>query len=452
MLEGLANWWDNTVWQTDIHSLPGWRRRPLLLLRGIQVLLADILSGSHKLYAMGLVYMTILSLVPLLAVMFSVLKGFGVHNQLQPLLLKAFEPLGEKGIEITTSILTFVDNIKVGILGAVGLGLLLFTIISLISQVEEAFNSTWRVRNVRPLFERFSHYLSVLLIGPLLIFSAVGLSQSVRHMSLYQQLVETDAGALLYNLLSIYLPFILTVIGIAFIYMFVPNTRVKPMAALFGATITALLFKAATFVFTLFIVGSTKYTAIYSAFATVIILFIWLYITWLILLLGSSIAYYFQHAHKLYYFYRNEKLSPYENEALALQILTSVTKNYYADKPPLSLDQVSDQIHLPNDLVEKMIYKLEQGGFINIVDVDEVSLVPGRPPEETNCAELLAYIRESSKAGSQRVDMVTDQNVVKVLGQADQHAFTAIENITIKQMAMQTEFKNDSELQSDERI
>lgn len=436
MLTNLLSWWDENVWQTDLTSLPAWKRKLLLFLRGTQLLVSDLLEGHNKLYAMGLVYMTILSLVPLLAVMFSVLKGFGVHNQLQPLLLNLLEPLGEKGVEITTTILSFVDNIKVGVLGAVGLGLLMFTVVSLIRQVEVAFNSTWRVRKLRPLVERFSHYISVLMVGPVLIFSAIGLSQSVEHISLFRQVIETDTGAFFYNLVSVYLPFFMTVFGITFVYMFVPNTRVKFTAALFGATIATLLFRVASFVFTLFIAGSTKYDAIYSAFATIIILFIWIYIIWLILLLGSSIAYYFQHSGKLLFLYRDEKLSPYESEALALQIMVIVTRNYYAERPPVGLEAISHQLQLPDDLVEAMVYQLEKGGYLTIVDNDEQSLLPGSPPEETTSADLLAYIHDSNKERTKRADASTEMNIINLLRVAEDEALDAIKNVTIKQLAM----------------
>lgn len=439
MFTNLLNWWDANVWQSDINSLPGWKRKFLLFLRGLQMLVVDVLAGNHKLYAMALVYMTILSIVPLLAVMFSVLKGFGVHNQLEPLLLNGLEPLGEKGVEITSTILTFVDNIQVGVLGAVGLGILIFTVVSLIRQIEEAFNSTWCVRKLRPLPERFSHYISVLLVGPVLIFSAIGLSNSVKHMSLFQHAVETETGAFLYNMLSVYLPFFMTVIAIAFIYVFVPNTRVRPVAALFGATISTLLFKVASFVFTLFIVGSAKYDAIYSAFATIIILFIWIYIIWLIMLLGSSIAYYYQHADKLLYLYHDEELSPYESEVLALQLMVLVTRNYYADKPPLTLVEVAHQLQLPDDLVEKMVYQLKQGGYLNIVDDDEMKLLPGRPPDETSSAELLTYIYDSKKERTKRTDIRTNANVVDVLKLAEQEGLDAVNDITIKQLASDEE-------------
>jgi membrane protein len=435
LFSNLLSWWDRVVWQVDIQNLPGWKRRILLLFRGIQMLVTDLIGGRNVLYAKALVYISILSLVPLLAVMFSVLKGFGVHNQLQPLLLTLLTPLGDKGIEITTTILTFVDNIKVGVLGAVGLGVLIFTVISLIRQIEAAFNSTWRVRNLRPVLERFSHYISVLLVGPVLIFSAIGLSQSVQHLSLFQQAVETDTGAFLYNMLSVYLPFFMTVVAIAFVYMFVPNTRVKFSAALFGAIITSLLFKVATSVFTLFIAGSAKYDAIYSAFATVILLFIWLYIIWLILLLGSSIAFYFQHSEKLLYLYHDEELSPYESEALALQIMVIVTRNYYAGSPPVLLENLSQQLQLPDDIVEKMVFQLEKGGYLKIMDTDDKKILPGRPPEETNTAELLAYIHDSKKQRINRPDLITDKNVAGVLKLAEERAMVAIQDISIKQLA-----------------
>lgn len=399
------------------------------------MLISDLMEGHNSLYAKGLVYMSILSLVPLLAVMFSVLKGFGVHNQLEPLLLQLLEPLGEKGIELTTTILSFVDNISVGVLGAVGLGVLMFTVISLIQQIEAAFNSTWRVRLLRPLLERFSHYISVLLVGPVLIFSAIGLSQSVKHMSLFQQAVETDTGAFLYNTLSIYLPFMMTVLAIAFLYRFVPNTRVEFSAALFGATITALLFKLAATVFTLFIAGSSKYDAIYSAFATIIILFIWIFIVWLILLLGSSIAYYFQHSEKLLYLYRDEELSPYESEALALQIMVVATRRYYAEDPPVTLAGLSSQLQLPDDLVEKMVYQLEKGGYLKVLDEEKTSIIPGCPPEETTCADLLAYIHDSNKQRTRRVDQITEKKVISVLNLAEKEALLAIQGVSIKQLA-----------------
>jgi membrane protein len=436
MADTTASWWQRTFWETDVSRLPAWKRKPILFVRGFQVLLSDVMEGKHSLHAMGLVYMTILSMVPLLAVSFSVLKGFGVHNQLEPLLLNLTEPLGEKSIEVTNKVLEFVDNIEVGVLGAVGLGVLLYTVISLVSQIETAFNSTWQVRQTRSFFERFSHYISVLLVGPLLIFSAVGLSQTVKRHPWFTQVVETGTGQFLFNTLSIYLPFIMIVVAISFIYIFVPNTRVKPSAALFGAFITALLFKAASVLFTTFIVESTKYTAIYSAFATLILFLIWIYITWLILLLGSSIAFYFQNSHKLLYRQRRMHLSPYETETLALELLAIVTRTYYAERAPLSTPQLAEQMQLPDGLVQGMVERLVRGGFLVSADDDKQVAMPGRPPEETLVAEVLAYVRGSAGSpATMRSRVISEDNITSVLNDAEQTAYAAMDQLSLKQLA-----------------
>jgi len=114
-------------------------------------------DGQLNFRAMSLVYTTLLSLVPLLAVSFSVLKGFGVHNQIEPALLNLLAPLGDKGLEITDKIIEFVDNIKVGVMGAVGLGLLFYTVVALMQKIESAFNYTWHVQKKPPLLATLQH-------------------------------------------------------------------------------------------------------------------------------------------------------------------------------------------------------------------------------------------------------------------------------------------------------
>ena len=121
----------------------------------------DLVGGMLTLRAMSLVYTTLLSIVPLLAVSISVLKGFGVHDQLEPALVNLLQPLGERSAEISSRIVGFVENMKIGVLGALGLSLLIFTVITLIQKIESAFNYTWQLKANRNLMQRFSNYLSV---------------------------------------------------------------------------------------------------------------------------------------------------------------------------------------------------------------------------------------------------------------------------------------------------
>ena len=160
----------NKIWDVNINSLPWWQSGLLSLVRFIHIMFDDFFDGQLNLRAMSLVFTTMLSIVPLIAVSFSVMKAFGVHNQMEPMLLQYLAPLGEQGKEIAQQIMGFVDNTKVGLLSGVGLALLFGIIVRLINKIESAFNYTWRVQQSGSLARRFSNYLSVIMVGPVLVF------------------------------------------------------------------------------------------------------------------------------------------------------------------------------------------------------------------------------------------------------------------------------------------
>ncbi|MEW5973226.1 MAG: YhjD/YihY/BrkB family envelope integrity protein, partial [Pseudomonadota bacterium] len=181
--------------------------------------------GQLNLHAMSLSFTTLLSLAPLLAVSFSVLKAFGVQDVLQPFLLNLLEPLGAQGEEIAGRIVGFVENIRVGVLGAIGLALLFYTVIALMQKVERAFNDVWRVREDRPLAQRFTHYLSVVIVGPVLLFAIISALAQFSGAAASLPI----AGGLLTQLaqgVERFAPYLMLAGTFVFIYIYVPNTRV----------------------------------------------------------------------------------------------------------------------------------------------------------------------------------------------------------------------------------
>ena len=223
----LAKKFHDIVWASDLKGMPHHQHMLIQTMRIAHLVIRDLFDGMLTLQAMSLVYTTLLSIVPLLAVSFSVLKGFGVHNQVEPLLMNFLAPLGEQGVEITQRIIGFVENTKAGVLGSVGLAFLFYTVVSLIQKIEKSFNYTWRVTEHRPFAQRFSDYLSVVLIGPLLIFSAIGLTASVTGSSAMQQLQEYETVDWFIRFVSRLLPYLLVIAAFTVVYIFVPNTRVK---------------------------------------------------------------------------------------------------------------------------------------------------------------------------------------------------------------------------------
>src|SRR5678815_1485447 len=248
----------------------------------------DFVQNLVKLRAMALAFKTLLSLAPLLAVVFSLLKAFGVHNRMEPALEEALAPLGDKGREITVYLIGFVDKMSAGALGSVGVVTLFITVLSLMSTIEDAFNYIWRVKSPRKLARRFSDYLSAILVGPVLVFAAVTITATLQNNAFVKSLLALQALGVVMLFLLRLVPYLTLWGAFTFVYIFIPNTRVKVRSALIGGLIAALL---------------------------------WLHIGWVIVLLGAQVAYAHQHIH---FFQGDRQLlaqSPAGRERLALHMM-----------------------------------------------------------------------------------------------------------------------------------
>ncbi|MFP3871059.1 MAG: YhjD/YihY/BrkB family envelope integrity protein [Syntrophobacteria bacterium] len=425
------------IWEVDVASLPGWKARCIGGLRVVYVVVRDLSEGQLTLRAMSLVYTTLLALVPLLAVSFSILKSFGVHNQIEPVLLRFLAPLGEKGIEISSRVIGFVDNVKAGVLGSVGLALLIYTVISLIQKIERAFNYTWHVKQSRPFAQRFSDYLSVTLIGPVLLFSALGITASVMSTAVVQKLVAIEPFGSLLTMASKLLPYFLTITAFTFVYIFVPNTKVRFRSALIGAVIAGSLWQLTGWAFASFIVTSTRYTAIYSSFAILIMFMIWLYLSWLILLVGASISFYHQHPESLSLHWHELKLGSRLKEEVTLLAMFLIGQSYYERRPAWTLEDLARRLGIPGETLESTLEALERSGIITQTGQDPPGYLPALPPDDTNLKEVLDAVRGMPQHSSISMEeRAISPAVAELVDQLDQAIAEALRGRTLKNLVL----------------
>lgn len=265
------------------------------LCRLIYRLIESVSKEGIRTQAQALAYTTILSIVPFMAVSFSILKSFGVYQNFVPTLNKIFDAIGIQDKQLTNTLVGFVDNVQVGLLGSIGFLVLFYTVVSLISTIESAFNSIWGVERNRHFAQRFSYYLVVVLIGPVVIFSLISLISSA--------VILNALNVPIPDWLSVYLGqgftiFILT-LCLAGAYCFLTNAKVKIIPALIGGLVAAVAWHFMGKIFTDFIATSNKYSGIYSGFASVILFFIWMDLTWLIVLVGNRLTFFLQYPHQL---------------------------------------------------------------------------------------------------------------------------------------------------------
>jgi len=430
-IENLHRVLNRLIWDVHLDSAPRWKAVPLRSARICYAVIRDLVDGQLTLRATSLVYTT------LLAVSFSVLKGFGVQNQVEPLLLNFLKPLGDKGVELSGRIIGFVNNMKVKVLGYLGLGLLMYTVTSMIQKMEGAFNYIWHVRQSRPFSQRLSGYLSVILIGPVLVFSALGLTASLMTTGMMKKLVAMEPFGGFLIVATKLLPYLLTIVAFAITYLLVPNTRVRLDAALIGALVSGVLWEATGWAFASFVVKSTQYTAIYSGFAVVITFMIWLYLSWLILLVGASVAFYYQQPEIFQADAREVRLANRQVERLALLVMQLIGWNYYHRRPPWTLAGLAKRLQSPWEVLGPVVEALEGHGLLTRTAAEPPAYLPARPLDATEVIEVLRAVRQDQRDSLFVNRGISGEGGVEgLVNEVEEAMATTLRGQTLKELAL----------------
>jgi membrane protein len=398
--------------------------RPLLrglivFARYVYALVRDLATGDINLRAMSLVYTSMISIVPLFGFAFALAKALGVHQQLEPKLLELLQPIGtDYATRITNSVIGFANNVNGGVLGVVSLALLLITVLSMAQKVEGSFNFVWRVDRPRSFAQRFTEYLSVILIGPTIMLAAVTLIASLETLELFGNLEQMAVIGPIVNTLGGWLtyltPYLMIVGAFTFLYMFIPNTRVRFKPALVGGVAGGLAWATSGYLFAKLVVTAGSTASIYGGAAIVLILMFWMYISWLVLLLGSALAFYVQYPFQLRFGQRTEPIDNETRERLCLAVMVLVASDFAKPSHGWTNDGLAAALRVPRESLEPVIASLFEAGLL--VKASEQRLVPGKDPHRVRLVEIVATVRgrersaiDSAESWSEGVNSIVDR-------------------------------------------
>ncbi len=389
---GLKNQLKRLVWEQNLQEMP-WAKRVLLRQLQIMVLvIRDFYNNRSLLRAAALTYYTILSLVPLLALTFALLKAFGVQNQLQPLIL---DKLNVGDGQIAEAIVGYINNTQVAQMGAVGLVFLLIAVISLLTNIEAAFNDIWGVNALRPMLRRFSDYLSVILVGPVLLISAISMTSSLISHSFTQRLLEMQMiGSLIVFVLKI-TPFIFMWLAFTLLYVFMSNIKVQWRAALIGGVVGGTLWQIAQLGYVHFQVGVARYNAIYGTMAALPIFMVWVYLSWVIVLFGLGVCYAKQNLRTGARDLRREEVNRRSFEQVALALLVTLADRFHRGDPAINHDQLARSLYVPPRLCRAILTQLEQLGLVTEISglAGWPSYQLGRDANNLSVSEIYSMLR-----------------------------------------------------------
>ncbi|MGB5102989.1 MAG: YihY/virulence factor BrkB family protein [Steroidobacteraceae bacterium] len=377
-------------WLFDLPEAVGGRpmRWVAAPLRYLYALLRDFARGEIGLRAMSLVYSTLFAIVPVVAVAFSVLKAFGYHRELEPVLFEFLRPLGDPGYRLTESIMEFVENVQGTLLGTVGFVFLLYTVISMVQKVEGALNFTWHVERPRSLARRVSEYLVVMLVGPVVAVLAMVLLARIEASSVVATLSGYAGGA---PTGAHFAPYVLVVALFLFVYLYMPNTRVRPWPAFVGALAGGILWAAVGALFARIVVYSAKTAAVYAGFAVVLLFLVWIYLSWLILLLGAQLSFYVQHPEHLRTGHEDIPMTGALRERLALSVMFMLGERFIEGGARWTINALAERLDIPATVVGETVSCLEDHGLVLTAEDDTVA--PARDLESIPLDAILHAIR-----------------------------------------------------------
>jgi len=406
------------------------------LVRIAVVVYRKFIDDRCLLRASALTYTTLLAIVPLLALMFSVLKGFGVQGALEGIILQQIAVGSE---QIVHQIVTYINNTNVGRLGAVGLVALLMTVVAMLTNIEQSFNHIWMVRETRTWVRRFSDYLSVLVIGPVFLFAAISMTTTLQSHAFLQRLIEMAyVGEVILTMFRV-LPYVVMWAAFTFLYIFMPNIKVHISAALLGGIVGGSLWQLAQWGYVFAQVGVARYNAIYGTMAVLPILMVWIYISWLIVLMGVVLTYTVQNIDSIRREIVEREVGFICREKAALAMMAVIVRGFYRQENWTS-GRLASYLGLPPRLRQEVLEELIRLDFV-VEAMDENGegghLIPGRPPETTAVADLLHTFRDRGGDLPRRLDAVEWKGADRLESWLEKAEKEALQGMTLKDLALE---------------
>lgn len=429
------------LWNRDYHDCAPVKRFLYALMRIVMIVCRSFKSDRCNLHASALTYITLVSLVPILAIAFSFSQGFGIQKRLtdsvgiEKIKLQNSASYTGKGIlfqvksedkgmvskcpkpmqQIILNVFTYVEKTNFAALGLVGLILLLLSVVFSMNKLESTVNYIWGIREGRTFFRQLSEYLVLLILLPVIFLSVTSINTVLSSDAVLNYLnLHAEVFAWVVVRLRKLISVTFIVGGFIFFYLFFPNTKVRLLSAVTAGVVGGALWLILQWVYIVMQVGLTKYNAIYGTFAALPFFLAWLYANWCIILLGVEISFAVQNYRTVEWKNLPDHYSVRSRVALALLILLETCRSYKGGTGGWAPLVYARKHNIPRRVIQSVVERLRMENLLIVVDdadKDEKYYVPGRVPEDLSIADVEDAFQLPNSLEYQRYAQYLPENV-----------------------------------------
>jgi len=420
-----TTFFNTKIWSIALSNKSGRQRLWLKLLRVLALAVRGFREDKIGLRASALTVFSLLAVVPVVAMAFGIAKGFGLKSYLEEQIKNYFAGLNMTGQEeILEQIIqfanSFLDSTSGGIIAGIGLLILLWSVLKVFSNIEGSFNAIWQIRKSRSWFRKFSDYLSLMLIGPVVVIisssALVFIRTQIEQIAMEINIIGFFQEVILFLVQLI--PYVLIWLLFTFLYIFMPNTKVRFRSGFIGGLVAGTAFVIVQHIFINFQIGVSRYNAIYGSFAALPLFIIGLQISWLIVLFGAEISFADQNLEQYEFESDIDNMSMHSKKMIALTITHLLVKNFVKAEDPLTAEEISRQLKIPIRLVRKMLFELLDCRILSEIvspNTKERAYQPGQDADNLTVAFVLDKLEHSGKDGLIRFEGASQEKIKNIV-------------------------------------
>ena len=417
------------IWRIRLADLPFGKSFLIKQLRMIILAFRGYDEDRCLLRASSLTFYTLLSIVPVAAMFFGVAKGFGFEKRLEKELYDKFA--GQE--EVLSQVLNFSNSLleqtQGGLIAGIGLLVLFWSVLKVLGHIEMALNDIWGIKESRSWGRKFSDYLSIMLISPILVLMSGSATVFIKTQveQITQKVALLGVFSPLISFLLKFTPYVLIWALFTILYIIMPNTRVNFKAGLLGGVVAGTLYQIAQLGYISFQIGAAKYNAIYGSFAALPLFLMWLQISWWIVLFGAELSFANQNVHTYEYEPDSLKVSPGFKKLLSLQIAHLLIKKFETGDRPLTDSQISAQLEMPIRLVHNILFDLVESGLVSEIKTKADKKFAYQPARDINKLNIQCVLETLDQKGTDDIPVAKTEDY-QALSEALQDFSEAMES------------------------
>ena len=430
---------NDIIWNTSLSEIS---KRKSFILKQMRILVLaarGFLNDKVQLRASALTFYSLLSIIPFAAIVFAIAKGFDVDNNIKIIIQEKFQSQAANLNWLVNEAQTAIEKTSGGYMAGVGIIILFWSVMSLLTNIESSFNHIWQIRTSRPWHRKFTDYLTIMLIAPVFIILSISITLfiSINLPDYMTNAPILDFFKPVISFLIKFAPYLLSWLALTILFIIMPNAKVKFIPALISGIIAGTLLQVIQWLYIDLQFGISKLGAIYGSFAAVPLFIIWMQSSWIVVLLGAEISFANQNVSRYELESEALNISAYQKRALMLMILHMIIRNFSLGEKPISASYLAANLKIPVRLARDILQDLSSANIVSIIHANEEKERLYQPAIDINKLTVSFVFSRLDKKGVEQIMVIRNKDyekIVSMLEKFDKLIAKSDANILIKDL------------------